>query len=140
MRNAYPGIDVDYRGISPDLRDDYTQFITELAAALHQNQKQLSVRFELPAQVSADTWDTGVYDWVAIGAVADMVKVPVPEDVHAYEPGGQMDSMLSWAVGQVNRYKIQLADLHTQHRADPGRCQTAAPLQRGTGALQPRER
>jgi spore germination protein YaaH len=108
VRNAYPGIDIDYRGISLDLRDDYTRFITELAEALHANQKQLSVRLELPVQVSADRWDTGVYDWVAIGSAADMVKVPVPEDIRAFEPGGQMDAMLGWAVGQVNRYKIQL--------------------------------
>ncbi len=108
MRNAYPGIDIDYRGSSPDLRDEYTAFITELADALHENGKQLSVRLELPVQIAADRWDTGVYDWRAIGAVADTVKIPVPSDPSAYTPGGQMDTMLQWAVGQVNRYKLQL--------------------------------
>ena len=108
VRSAYPGIDIDYRGINADLKDDYSQFISDLAEALHENGKQLSVRLSLPAQVSADTWDTGVYDWVAIGAVADSVKVPVPDDPKAYLPGGLMDAMLQWAVGQVSRYKIQL--------------------------------
>ena len=108
VRSAYPGIDIDYRGINPDLKADYSQFVADLADALHQNGKQLSVRLALPAQLSADTWDTGVYDWVAIGAVADGVKVPVPEDPKAYVSGGQMDAMLQWAVGQVSRYKIQL--------------------------------
>jgi spore germination protein YaaH len=108
MRNAYPGIDIDYRGSSPDLRNEYTAFITELADALHENGKQLSVRLELPVQIAADRWDTGVYDWRAIGAVADTVKMPVPSDPSAYTPGGQMDTMLQWAVGQVNRYKLQL--------------------------------
>ena len=108
VRNAYPGIDIDYRGISPDLRDDYSQFIRELATALHENGKQLSVRVELPTQVAADRWETGVYDWQAIGAVADMVKIPVPSDPHAYVAGGQMDALLEWAVGQISRYKLQL--------------------------------
>jgi spore germination protein YaaH len=108
VRNAYPGIDIDYRGVNPDLRDEYTNFITELADALHEQGKQLSVRLGLPVQVSLDLWETGVYDWRAIGAVADTVKVPVPSDPRAYNPGGQMDTMLQWAVGEVNRYKLQL--------------------------------
>jgi hypothetical protein len=108
VRNAYSGIDIDYRGINPELRAEYTGFITELADALHAQGKQLSVRFELPVQVAADRWDTGVYDWRAIGMVADTVKVPVPNDPKAYTPDGPMDSMLQWAVGEVNRYKLQL--------------------------------
>jgi spore germination protein YaaH len=108
VRNAYPGIDIDYRGINPDLRNEYTGFITQLADDLHEQGKQLSVRFELPVQVALDQWDTGVYDWRAIGAVADTLKVPVPSDPTAYAPGGQMDTMLQWAVGEVNRYKLQL--------------------------------
>jgi spore germination protein YaaH len=108
VRNAYPGIDIDYRGINPDLRTEYTNFIAELASALHEQGKQLSVRLELPVQISADRWETGVYDWRAIGAVADTVKIPVPNDPSAYTPGGQMDTMLQWAAGEVNRYKLQL--------------------------------
>jgi spore germination protein YaaH len=116
VRNAYPGIDIDYRGITPDLRDEYIRFITELADALHENGKQLSVRLELPVQVAADRWETGVYDWRAISVVADTVKIPVPSDPRAYIPGGQMDVMLQWAVGEVNRYKLQL--LVTTRSAD----------------------
>ncbi len=108
VRKAYPGIDIDYRGITPDLRQGYTDFITQLAAALHEQGKQLSIRFELPVQIALDRWDTGVYDWRAIGAVADTVKIPVPGDPNAYAPGGQMDTMLQWAVSEVNRYKLQL--------------------------------
>jgi len=108
VRNAYPGIDIDHRGVNPDLRNEYTQFITQLGDALHEQGKQLSVRLELPVQIAADRWDTGVYDWRAIGAVADTVKIPVPSDPNAYVPGGQMDTMLQWAVGEVNRYKLQL--------------------------------
>jgi hypothetical protein len=107
-RYGYPGIDIDYRGISPDLRGEYTDFITELANALHESGKQLSVSFEAPKQIAADRWDTGAYDWRAIGAVADTVKIPVPSDPTAYAPGGQMEAMLGWAVGEVNRNKLLL--------------------------------
>jgi spore germination protein YaaH len=107
-RQGYPGVDVDYRGISPDLQGEYTAFITALAAALHAEGRQLSVRVELPMQVAADRWETGGYDWRAIGAVADTVKMAVPIDPNAYVPGGQMDTTLQWAVGEVNRHKLQL--------------------------------
>lgn len=107
QRNAYQGIDINYRGINPDLKLEYTSFLEQLRQALPPS-KQLSVRVELPVQVSADTWETGGYDWQAIGRIADVVKVPTAPDPKAYRPGGQMESMLNWAVGQVNRYKIQL--------------------------------
>ncbi len=107
QRNAYQGIDIDYRGINPDLQREFTSFVQQLRAELPSN-KQLSVRVELPLQVSADTWETGAYNWQALGRIADVVKVPTSPDPKAYAPGGQMEAMLDWAVGQVNRYKIQL--------------------------------
>jgi len=105
--HAYQGIDLDYRGINPDLKREYNAFLKELRASLPEG-KQLSVRVELPHQVSADTWETGGYDWQTIGRLADIVKVPTFPDPKAYQPSGQMESMLDWAVGQVSRYKIQL--------------------------------
>jgi hypothetical protein len=107
QRNAYQGIDLDYRGIAPDLQDEYTNLLEELKEALPEN-KLLSVHVDLPKQLSPAEWETGAYDWQAIGRVADVVKVPTLPDPKAYAPGGKMEAMLDWAVGQVNRYKIQL--------------------------------
>ena len=107
QRSGYQGIDIDYRGINPELQREYTTFLQRLDATLPSN-KQLSVRVELPQQISADTWNTGAYDWQAIGRIADVIKVPTSPDPKAYRPGGQMEAMLDWAVGQVNRYKLQL--------------------------------
>ncbi|MFN8459321.1 MAG: glycosyl hydrolase family 18 protein [Anaerolineae bacterium] len=107
QRNSYQGVDLDYRGINPDLQQEYTAFLQQLDAALPEN-KQLSVRVELPQQVSAEDWQTGAYEWRAIGRIADVVKVPTSPDPKAYTQGGQMEAMLDWAVGQINRYKIQL--------------------------------
>jgi hypothetical protein len=105
--NAYPGVDIDYRGISPDLHGEYTDFITQLADALHEQGKQLSVRVEAPQQIAADQWDTGAYNLRAIGAVADRVRLPLPSDSGAYVPGGQTDTLLQYAVGEVDRYKLR---------------------------------
>ncbi len=104
---GYQGIELDYRRLNPDLRQEYTAFLTELRQALPDD-KQLYVRVELPRQMSTGVWDTGAYDWLAIGRLADVVKLPVMTDPKAYAPNGQMKALLNWAVGQVNRYKLQL--------------------------------
>ncbi|MCB0166248.1 MAG: hypothetical protein KDI79_18605, partial [Anaerolineae bacterium] len=101
------GIDLDYRGINPNLSREFTAYLEQLRQALPA-QTQLSVRVEEPLQVSADTWETGAYDWRAIGRIANVVKVPALPDPRAYAQGGQMEAMLNWATGEVNRYKIQL--------------------------------
>ncbi|MFN8453306.1 MAG: hypothetical protein U0401_01320 [Anaerolineae bacterium] len=106
--NTYGGIELDYRGISPDLRDDFTSLLKELRTVLPL-ERRLAVRVELPQPLSGETWDTGPYDWQAIGSLADFVRMPASPDPRAYAPGGQMNRMLDWAVGQVNRYKLQLS-------------------------------
>ena len=108
IQNMYAGIDIDYRGITPDLRDEFSHFVAELADRLHENQKLLTVRVEPPRQIAADRWDTGVYDWRAIGQAVDGFKIPAIVDPTAYAPGGKMEALLNWAVGEVNRYKVQL--------------------------------
>lgn len=106
--NAYQGIDLDYRGINPDLRPEYTSFLSQLRQALPEN-KRLSVRVELPQQVSAEVWNTGAYDWLAISRIADVVKLPLSPNPNGYAPGGETEAMLNWAVGQIDRYKLHLS-------------------------------
>ncbi len=108
VANLYPGISVDYRGVDPQLRAEFSAFVTRLAEALHAQGKFLSVRVEEARQIAEDRWLTGGYDWQAIGQAADEVEVPALVDPRAYGEGGQMEQFLRWAVGQVNRYKIRL--------------------------------
>ena len=108
VQNMYAGIDIDYQGINPALREDYSKFIAELARALHDNQKLLTVHVSPALQVAADRWETGAYDWEALGQAVDALKIPAIPEPHAYVPGGQMEQMLDWAVGSTNRYKIEL--------------------------------
>ena len=104
----YPGVELDYRRINPDLRDSYTLFVTELAEKLHQLDRLLSVRVERPTQLAVNEWDTGAYDWLALGEVADAIKVAASFGPLAFVADGPVEQMLQWASSQVNRYKLQL--------------------------------
>ncbi len=108
IRQDYPGVELDYRRINPGLRDSYTLFVTELAEKLHESGRLLSVRVERPTQLAAHDWDTGPYDWLALGKVADALKVPASFEPSAFAAGGSVEQMLRWASGQVSRYKLQL--------------------------------
>jgi hypothetical protein len=48
VSEMYAGIDLDYRGINPDLRAEYTAFVQQLAEALHANGKRLTLHVEAP--------------------------------------------------------------------------------------------
>ena len=105
----YPGVNLDYQGVSPEARADFTTFIRELAQALHAKDKILSVTVPLATQKAQDSWDTGAYDWDAIGQAADIVRIPLSNNRAAYagEPS-EVRSYLQWAVGRIDRYKLQL--------------------------------
>jgi len=107
VSEMYAGIDLDYRGINPDLRAEYTDFVRELADALHANGKRFTIHVEAPVRVADDRWETGAYDWHAFGQVVDGFKFPAMQDPLAYASGGEMESLLWWAAGEVERYKLQ---------------------------------
>jgi hypothetical protein len=105
---GYPGVELDYRRINPDLRDSYTLLVTELAEQLHLSGRLLTVRVERPTQLAVSEWDTGPYDWQALGRVADAIKVPAFFEPTAFAPDGPVEQMLEWATSQVDRYKLQV--------------------------------
>ncbi len=104
----FDGVALDYRGVDPPLRNDFTGFVNKLAQRLHSERKELILFVDQPVQLSDDTWETFGYDWIALGATADGMVIPIFENPIAYIPGGQVDTLLGWAVGNVNRYKLML--------------------------------
>lgn len=112
ISNPFPGVVIDYRGVDANVtaRADFVRFITLLAERLHASDmnKRLTVRVEYPHQVSAQDWNTLGYDWLALGEVVDTLIVPAPVDPRAYQPGAEMEALLSWAASQVERSKIQI--------------------------------
>ncbi len=103
----YAGIDLDYRGINSDLRSEYADFVRHLAEALHANGKRLTLHVESPIQIAEDRWETGAFDWKALGGLVDGFKFPAAHGPAVYAPGGPMESLLWWAAGEVERYKLQ---------------------------------
>jgi hypothetical protein len=108
VSNHFSGIDIYYRDFNPELKPDFVNFIRKLADALHKENKLLSIRVDLPTQIAEDRWETGIYDWRALGEAVDLFKIPALPNPQAYAPGGQIEQLLTWATGQVDRYKIQL--------------------------------
>jgi hypothetical protein len=116
-KQGFAGVEIDYRSVLPEERDAYTAYITALADALHDQGLRLNVAVE-PATFTGAEWNTGGYDWHAIGAVADAVKVPFPDDPAAYVESGEAQRLLAWATAQVPRSKLrmQVSSLSVEQR------------------------
>jgi len=107
-QGGYDGVDIDYRGLMANSRAAFGQFVTELAQELHSQGKLVSVRVSLPMAITPDQWDTGPYDWPLLSRVVDVLRAPMPVDSRAYRPDGQARVFLDWAVGEADRYRLQL--------------------------------
>ncbi len=85
VQNLYTGVNIDYQDVSPENQKAFSSFVKDVADALHAKSKLLSVTVSLPDQKAIDAWDTGAFDWNAIGQSADIVRIPMPNmrDVYA---------------------------------------------------------
>ena len=82
---AYDGIHIDYRAVSPARGAEFTQFVVGLADALHSDGRSLSLTLPLPTQQPAG-WDTGPYDWQALGQAVDAIElIPEPDQSLYYQ-------------------------------------------------------
>jgi len=97
---GYAGIDLDYRGVSETWRDSFSTFAADLASTLHAQGKVLSVAVKAPLARTDGGWDTGGYDWRALGQAADIVRAPFPAAPNNYS------DFMAWALSQVSRYKL----------------------------------
>ncbi|MDR7300170.1 glycosyl hydrolase family 18 protein [Haloactinomyces albus] len=114
LRENYTGIDIDYEDLRASDRDEFTGFITELADALHEHDKLLSVA--LFAKTSEAGYDQRnvAQDYAAIGRVADQVRL-MGYDYHwpTSEPGpvapiGWIDDVLGYATTRIPAHKVVL--------------------------------
>jgi len=126
VEKMYAGVMLDYRGLETSLQDEFVSFVSEIADSLHGQGKSLLVRVPTPVQVSEDRWETGAYDWPRLGAIVDALVMPAIESPEAYLPGGRMESLLRWAVGQVNRSKLQV-EMSVQSYKSVGQTQVRLP-------------
>ena len=73
------GLHLDYRGLSVASREAFTSLVTRLASRLDDEGLSLVVSVPTPAG-----FDTGAYDWAAIGGVASAIWLHTPSDPVAY--------------------------------------------------------
>lgn len=87
LAGGYPAVQLDYRELDPTHKQALSTFITELAEALHDQNRSLYVRVEAPVRVTTSRWETGAYDWAAIALAADRLQFPLPSDPAALGRG-----------------------------------------------------
>jgi hypothetical protein len=102
---AYEGIDIDYRAVSPARSADFTQFVVDLADALHREGRSLTLTLPLPVRQAAG-WDTGPYDWQALGQAVDAIELAAEPDQSLYYQ--RMEDALGFLTQQVDRSKLVL--------------------------------
>ena len=106
VSGGYDGVALNYSGVTPDLGPAFAQFVADVAAQLHGQGKGLFVQVPAPEH-GQNSFQTGGYDWRALGGAADALLVPVANDPTAFG-SGLADALLSWAVGEVPRANLRL--------------------------------
>ncbi len=105
LSQPYSGIALEYLGLPPRLRQAFSAFIGDLAAALRAEGRSLALVLPFP-EPSGGQFETGAYDWRALGKAADSVQVILPLDPREYLPEGSVRRALAWAVGEISRAKL----------------------------------
>ena len=98
----FDGIDVDYEAMPSNMREDFSAFITDLAAALHQRGKRLSVTLHAKTSDASNWPGPGGEDWRLIGREADAVKI-MCYDFHWSSSGPGPLAPLDW-LEKIARY------------------------------------
>ena len=75
VANGYDGIDLDYENLAASDRTAFTNFTTQLAAALHANGKVLTVNVYAKTAEPGDWAGPQAQDWWALGQVVDQVRI-----------------------------------------------------------------
>lgn len=112
--SGYTGVDIDYEAMAATDRGAFSDFLTQLGAALHARGKLLSVTV-LPKVSEPGTWSgPQSLDYVAIGKSADQVRLMAYDEHYPGGPPGAIapldwvDKVLAFAVTQVPKEKIFL--------------------------------
>jgi spore germination protein YaaH len=104
---GFDGILIDYRDLPADQRANFSAFVRELGAAFDNLGLLLGV--VVPAAESVEgRWETGPYDWRAIGQAADLVQINLGLDPTTFAPGQDklVEALLRWSVGEIERHKL----------------------------------
>lgn len=102
----FAGIDIDYRGVNPSLRAQYTSFAALLAKALHDDGRTLTLTLPMPVNESG-TMQSGAYDWEQLGKSADTLELAGELDQELYFQN--TEAALNYVTDKVDRTKVLLS-------------------------------
>jgi len=107
--NGFDGLVIDYRALPAEQRENFSAFMQELNRSLSGLGKTLGVVVPSAENV-AGFWETGAYDWRALGAEVDYFEIQLGINPMLYTFGENqfVEALLTWAVGEVDRSKITL--------------------------------
>jgi spore germination protein len=100
------GIDIDYENLPPSSRQAFTDFITQLAFNVHSEGKTLSVTVPPKLRENDAAALTGFADYVALGQVADQIRVMAYE--YHGKNGPPAPNAPIWWVRQVMSYTVSV--------------------------------
>ena len=112
VENGWDGIDIDYEALPPEAGEKFTNFLTDLAEALHAQELILSVA--VPARASnEETW-TLAYSYERLGQIADQVRVMAYD--HAWSgslpgpvaPLPWVEDVVTYSAERIPRDKLML--------------------------------
>jgi hypothetical protein len=101
----YHGIDVDYRDVNPQLKEQFTQFIEDLSQKLDQDGRELTLTLPMPTSNGGEV-DPGAYDWDALGAAADSIEMAGELDQDLYFQ--RTEAALDYVTQHADRAKLLL--------------------------------
>ena len=74
-KENYDGIDLDYEGLKPEVKNQFTSFVQKLAENLHSKGKILSITVQVKKD-DDDNWrGPGAMDYGELGKIADQVRI-----------------------------------------------------------------
>ncbi len=107
MGGGFAGVFIDYRGLPDASRGDFSAFVSAAGQIFKSNGLLLGIIVPAAQNVEG-AWQTGAYDWRAIGASADFVQIELPLNPSEYAAGADryVEALLRWATREVSRYKL----------------------------------
>lgn len=115
VTGGFEGVQIDYRGVEEAQRDAFSQFVELLGARLAEHGKTLSVAVPAPLLTGATgdaagadgVFDSPGYDLYRIGRAAALVQLDLSTNPEAWCTS-QLDPLIAWTVGRVDRHKLQV--------------------------------
>jgi len=102
----YAGIVIDYRNVNDTLGEQYTDFVRQLADALHADGRTLTLMLPMPTSDGGE-FQTGAFDWEALGALVDSIELLAEPDQELYFQ--RTEEALDYIVERVDRSKILMS-------------------------------